>query len=78
MKPGVLLMSRDAQVPVVPLRFECPQNFRLGGWDKKVMPRLFSPIIVHVGEPVQVTEQNFEEAQNSITAFLNNVMVVSR
>lgn len=70
MKPGVLLMSRDAGIPVVPLRFESAKSYRLGGWDKKVMPLLFSPITVYVGEPVQVTEQNFNEAQKQIAEFL--------
>lgn len=70
MKPGVLLMSRDAQIPVVPLRFSSAKSYRLGGWDKKVVPFLFSAITVHVGEPVQVTEQNFSEAQKRVEEFL--------
>ncbi len=70
MKPGVLLMSCDAQIPVVPLRLASAKSYRLGGWDKKVMPFLFSPIIVHVGQPVQVTEQNFIEAQKQVEEFL--------
>ena len=72
MKPGVLLMSCEAQIPVVPLRFHSAKKFRWGGWDKKEMPFLFSTITVHVGEPVQVTEQNFNEAQKKVEAFLNN------
>jgi lysophospholipid acyltransferase (LPLAT)-like uncharacterized protein len=73
MKPGVLLMSRDAQIPVVPLRFSSAKSYRLGGWDKKVMPFLFSPITVYIGEPVQVTEQNFKEAQKRLEEFLATV-----
>ena len=70
LKPGALWMSRDAGIPVVPLMFECKRSFRLGGWDRKVMPGLFTTINVHVGAPVQVTEQNFKATQETICNYL--------
>ena len=70
LKPGVLLMSRDVNVPVVPLRFECNKSWRLGGWDRKFVP-LFSEITVVVGEPIQVTETNLDASSAAITNHLN-------
>ncbi len=71
LKPGALLMSRDAQVPVTSLHFSCSRTWRLGGWDRKIIPALFSEIIVHVGEAVFVTEANLKNAEIAIAKHLN-------
>lgn len=73
LKPGVLWMSRDAQVPVVPLRFSAKHSIRLGGWDGKYVPFLFTTITVFVGEKVFVTEENMLQSQSIITAHLNGI-----
>ncbi len=71
LKPGVLLMSRDANIPVVPLRFECSKTYRLGGWDRKIVPVPFSEITVTAGEPIQVNEININASSVTITKHLN-------
>lgn len=71
LKPGVLFMSRDAGVPVIPLRFSCSRSFRLGGWDRKLFPYPFSEIVVHVGKPVQVNDANLEVSSTTIVKQLN-------
>lgn len=71
LKPGVLFMSRDAKVPVIPLRFACSRSWRLSGWDKKVMPGLFSEITVNAGEPVWVTANSLRKSEMAITKHLN-------
>ena len=71
LKPGILWMSRDAQIPVVPLRFTCRRGLRLGGWDKKFVPFLFSEITVTVGEGIHVNENNLDASSAAIERFLN-------
>ena len=71
LKPGVLWMSRDAGVPVVPMRFTASRGFRIGGWDRKFLPFLFSEIKVYVGECIYVTESNLNESSEKITKHLN-------
>ena len=71
LKPGVVLMSRDANIPVLPLRFSCSKAYRLGGWDKKIIPVPFSEIIVTVGEPIQVNETNLYASSLAIAKHLN-------
>jgi lysophospholipid acyltransferase (LPLAT)-like uncharacterized protein len=71
LKPGILFMSRDAQVPVVPLRFSSNKSKRIGGWDKKIIPALFSEIIVDVGQPVFVSDENFEQSASNIKRHLD-------
>ena len=70
LKPGVLWMSRDGNVPVVPLRFSSSRGFRLGGWDRKFIPALFSEITVYVGEPILVNEANLNASADTITKHL--------
>ena len=71
LKPGVLWMSRDAQVPIIPLHFSCSRSIRLGGWDRKVIPGLFSTVTITVGTPIQVTPANLQEAEQQLIAQLN-------
>jgi lysophospholipid acyltransferase (LPLAT)-like uncharacterized protein len=73
LKPGILWMSRDAQIPVVPLRFSAIRGFRLGGWDEKFVPFLFSEITVVVGEGILVTDSNINASSIAIERFLNNI-----
>ena len=70
LKPGVLWMSRDANTPVVPLRFSSSPGFQLGGWDRKFIPAIFSEITVHVGEPILVNEDNISASAVAITDHL--------
>ena len=70
MKPGALWMSRDACIPVVPLRFSGSGGFHLGGWDRKFVPFLFSEITVSVGEGIYVNANNIESSTAIITAHL--------
>ena len=71
LKPGVLFMSRDAGIPVVPLRLLCSKTWRLGGWDRKFVPSLFSEITVHVGEPIQLSDANFDASATAVKKHLN-------
>jgi lysophospholipid acyltransferase (LPLAT)-like uncharacterized protein len=71
LKSGVLLMGRDARIPIIPLRFVCSRTFRLGRWDRKFVPLPFSEIIVEAGEPVYVTDDNMEASAKKITGWLN-------
>lgn len=71
LKPGCLLMSRDTGVPVIALRIECSRYWRLGGWDRKMVPYPFSTITVSTSEALVVTDENMQDYQDQITAWLN-------
>lgn len=62
LKPGVLKMSQQSGVPIVPVRIVCTSFYRLHTWDQKRVPKPFSKITVIYGEPVQVGKENSEEA----------------
>ena len=71
LKPGALWMSRDAGIPVVPLRFSGSRGFHLGGWDRKFIPFLFSEITVAVGESIYVNDDNLKASESAVTKHLN-------
>ena len=71
LKPGVLLMSAETGVPVIALRFVCNHSMRLCGWDKKIVPRLFSTIKVEYSMPIIVQPDRMEVAQKAIEDWLN-------
>lgn len=62
LKRGVLHMALQSGIPVVPVRFIASRTFALPSWDKKLLPLPLSRVTVVFGEPIAVTESNFEEA----------------
>jgi len=71
LKPGVLVMGYESKLPVVPLRFICALSSRAGGWDRKLIPGLFSTITVDVGQCVYPDINNFQASADAITGHLN-------
>jgi lysophospholipid acyltransferase (LPLAT)-like uncharacterized protein len=61
LKKGVLHIALQSGVPVLPVRFVPGRAVALPSWDKKPVPLPFSRIRVVFGEPVVVTERNFED-----------------
>jgi len=61
LKKGVLHLSRDSGVPILPLRLSASRAIR-AGWDRKVIPFPWSRITVAYGSPIAVMEDGFERA----------------
>lgn len=66
LKKGVLHIAAGSGVPVVPVRMRATRAIPLRTWDGKVLPVPFSKIIVTLGTPIQVDEDNFDEAARAI------------
>ena len=66
LKDGVLHISQQSSVPIVPIRFRPSSYVRLSGWDRKHFPVPFGRIVVEYGTPVVVTESNFEVARRQV------------
>jgi lysophospholipid acyltransferase (LPLAT)-like uncharacterized protein len=61
LKKGVLHLSCDSGVPVLPLHLSVNRAMHIG-WDRKAIPFPWSKITVSYGPPITVTEENFERA----------------
>jgi lysophospholipid acyltransferase (LPLAT)-like uncharacterized protein len=66
LKDGVLHMSRKSGVPIVAIRCRMSSFVELKGWDRKRIPLPFGRIRVEFKEPIQVTEENFDEAREQL------------
>ena len=72
LKPGVWLMGRDGDVPIVPLGFSCSRALRLRGWDRKVIPLPFSEITIRYGEPIYANDAEMAAQKEEIARRLSN------
>jgi len=70
MKKGALHISLQSNVPIAPMRFRNTNSFEIPYWDRRRWPLPFSRITVEYGEPIQITEDNFERAYDLISKFL--------
>ncbi len=70
LKGGILHVSLQSQVPIVPMQFRASRFFTSSTWDRKQWPIPFSTIRVQFGNPVQVTKDNFDEMHDEITKAL--------
>jgi len=62
LKKGILHLSLKSCVPVVALRFSSSRFRVLKTWDRKKFVYPFSTLEMKIGEPIQVTNENFEYA----------------
>ncbi len=51
-KPGSLWLARRLGVPIVPVAIDAPRAFRLGSWDRALIPFPFSRVEIKLGAPV--------------------------
>jgi lysophospholipid acyltransferase (LPLAT)-like uncharacterized protein len=61
LKKGVLHLSCDSGVSILPLRLSASRAIRIG-WDRKAIPLPWSKITLAYGSPITVTEDDFERA----------------
>ena len=70
MKKGALHISLQSNVPIVQIHFQTTNSFEIPYWDRRKWPLPFSRITVEFGEPIQITENNFEMAYDLISKSL--------
>ena len=53
-KTGGVVLAQVADVPIVPFSFAVDRCWRIGSWDRMIIPKPFSRIAIVVGEPFAV------------------------
>jgi lysophospholipid acyltransferase (LPLAT)-like uncharacterized protein len=53
-KTGGLVLAQAARVPIVPFTFAARRSWRLGSWDRLIVPKPFTRVLLAVGEPIDV------------------------
>jgi lysophospholipid acyltransferase (LPLAT)-like uncharacterized protein len=61
-KPGAIAVARMAGVPIVPIGCAAQRSWRMPTWDRHLVPKPFSRVVLSVGEPYTVPRQLDDEA----------------
>jgi lysophospholipid acyltransferase (LPLAT)-like uncharacterized protein len=61
-KRGVVVLSQMTGAPILPLAYAAERAWKLGSWDRLIIPRPFTRIVVAVGEPRVVPRGLDDEA----------------
>lgn len=83
-KEGVVLMSRVANVPMVPFAFAVDRAWYLKRWDSFMIPKPFARVVMAFGEPISIPKGTpvrelepwrlkMENAVNDLVALSNRV-----
>ncbi len=70
LKKGILHMSLQSHVPIVAIQFKASRLLELDTWDRKKWAYPFSTIEMKIGDPIQITGDNFDKAHTIITRAL--------
>ena len=73
-KPGLLTIAQHAEIPIVPTITSGQKTWVFNSWDRFMVPRPFSRVIIRFGEPIFIPEdlhgEAFEEKRADIEARL--------
>jgi len=76
-KPGLLKIAQAGKLPVVPTITSAENKWIFNSWDRFMVPKPFSRIIIRFGNPIQVpselNEREFEEKRCEIEDRLKNL-----
>jgi lysophospholipid acyltransferase (LPLAT)-like uncharacterized protein len=76
-KPGLLKIAQVTGLPIVPTITSAQKRWVLSSWDKFMIPKLFSKVIIRFGEPIYVpadiSEEDFEAARREVETKLEQL-----
>ena len=55
-KPGAVMLSQMTKAPMLPIACAAKKAWYLGSWDRFMIPKPFTQVVVAVGAPVSVAE----------------------
>ena len=80
-KPGAIMVARMAGVPIVPIGVAARRSRRAPTWDHHLVPKLFSKVVITVGEPITVprklNEEELETQRRELEEHVNCLMEIS-
>ena len=73
--PGIVFLAQKSGASVLPMNLEYSHCWRLGSWDRFIVPRPFAKVRVLVGQPHRVgTTNTSEEFERERLALQNTIM----
>jgi len=81
-KPGAAMLAKMTAVPMLPIACAAKNAWYLGSWDRFMIPKPFSKVVVAVGEPVYVgsdhSSKDFSPVQTRMEELINGLMVKAK
>ena len=80
-KPGAIMVARMAGVPIVPIGFAAQRSWRLPSWDRHLLPKPLSKVVITVGNPYTVPREMGSDAvehwRSDLEQRVNDLMVAA-
>ncbi|PYI41131.1 MAG: hypothetical protein DMF12_11160 [Verrucomicrobia bacterium] len=73
--PGIIFLAQKSGAAVVPMNLEYSHCWRLGSWDRFIVPRPFAKVRVLINRPYRVTVTTTPEEFESERVSLQNAMM---
>jgi lysophospholipid acyltransferase (LPLAT)-like uncharacterized protein len=74
---GILLLARYSGAPLVPISMAAHPCWRFGSWDRTVLPKPFSRVVLGLGAPIwvdrQVSSEGLEQLRQQLETSLNHL-----
>lgn len=79
-KPGAAMLSQMTKVPMLPIACAAKNAWYMDSWDRFMIPKPFTLVVVAVGEPVFVekTEKGLSEVQRLMEEAINALMIQAK
>jgi len=81
-KQGAIMLAQLTQSPMLPIAYMASRYWELKTWDKFIIPKPFSRIVIAVGEPHRVDKKSntekLEEERVSMETEMNNLSEVAK
>ncbi len=73
-KPGIVQLAMDLGRPVLPISFSASRTWVLRSWDRTVLAKPFSRIVVELGQPVEIDpDEPVHEARERVDRALDDL-----
>ena len=73
-KIGDVLLSQFTQAPLLPLAYAAEKCWMLNSWDRFMIPKPFSRVVIAIGEPVQVAKGIIAEDLEPVRLQMENTL----
>lgn len=73
-KIGVVALASRTGIPIYPFTYSAEKYWRLGSWDKMIVPKPFSRAIAIVGEPLVIPKDLKETELETFRAKLDQIL----
>lgn len=81
-KQGAVMLAQLTQSPMLPVAYAADRYWELKSWDKFIIPKPFSRIVIAVGEPHYIDKKSnaekMEEERAAMEANMNNLIETAR